>query len=135
MKPPPIDLEEVQIWDLLSAFDRLMKEVGTCASRAITRSPTMTRRSIFMPRTSPIGSEREGKLTLRQLIVGRHSRSEMIGVFLALAGADPPEEELLVEQHAADDEMDIVPAPLSTSKALRDGVDEFGGGEHRRRHQ
>jgi segregation and condensation protein A len=27
-EPPPVDLEEVQVWDLLSAFDRLMKEVG-----------------------------------------------------------------------------------------------------------
>ena len=27
-EPPPVDLEEVQIWDLLDAFSRLMKEVG-----------------------------------------------------------------------------------------------------------
>src|SRR3954452_16514290 len=27
-EPPPVDLDEVQIWDLLSAFSRLMKEVG-----------------------------------------------------------------------------------------------------------
>ena len=27
-EPPPIDLEEVQIWDLLGAFNRLMQEVG-----------------------------------------------------------------------------------------------------------
>src|SRR5438445_385299 len=27
-EPPPVDLEEVQVWDLLSAFSRLMKEVG-----------------------------------------------------------------------------------------------------------
>jgi len=26
-EPPPIDLEEVQIWDLLSVFQRLMKEI------------------------------------------------------------------------------------------------------------
>ena len=27
-EPPPVDLDEVQVWDLLAAFDRLMKEVG-----------------------------------------------------------------------------------------------------------
>src|SRR4051794_17181292 len=27
-EPPPVDLEEVQIWDLLDAFSRLMKELG-----------------------------------------------------------------------------------------------------------
>ncbi|MGE5610688.1 MAG: segregation and condensation protein A, partial [Bacillota bacterium] len=27
-EPPPVDLEEVQIWDLLAAFTRLMQEVG-----------------------------------------------------------------------------------------------------------
>ena len=49
-----------------------------------TRSPTTTRRSTSTPPTSRTASSREGKLTLRQLIVGRKSRSEMIGVFLAL---------------------------------------------------
>ena len=28
-EPPPVDLDEVQVWDLLDAFNRLMKEVGT----------------------------------------------------------------------------------------------------------
>src|SRR5207248_6994414 len=27
-EPPPVDLDEVQIWDLLQAFNTLMKEVG-----------------------------------------------------------------------------------------------------------
>ena len=27
-EPPPVDLDEVQVWDLLAAFDRLMKEVA-----------------------------------------------------------------------------------------------------------
>ena len=26
-EPPPVDLEEIQIWDLLEVFSRLMKEV------------------------------------------------------------------------------------------------------------
>ena len=35
-EPPPVDLEEVQVWDLLTAFDRLMKEVGV-AQAALSR--------------------------------------------------------------------------------------------------
>ena len=81
-EPPPIDLEEVQIWDLLSAFDRLMKEVGTRKPRyhevLYDDTPIDLHAADIEDRL-----KREHKLTLRQLIVGRKSRSEMIGVFLA----------------------------------------------------
>jgi segregation and condensation protein A len=53
---------------------------------------------------------REGKLTLRALIIGRKSRSEMIGVFLALLELIR-EKKILVNQEGVLDEMEIVPAP------------------------
>src|SRR6185436_10941930 len=53
---------------------------------------------------------REGKLTLRALIIGRKSRSEMIGVFLALLELIR-EKKILVNQEGVLDEMEIIPAP------------------------
>jgi segregation and condensation protein A len=108
-EPPPVDLDEVQIWDLLTAFDRLMKEVGV-------RKPKY--HEVYYDDT-PIDLhaadiedrlKREGKLTLRQLIIGRKGRSEMIGVFLALLELIR-EKKILVEQNHVEDDLEIVEAP------------------------
>ena len=55
--------------------------------------------------------KREGHVTLRQLIVGRRSRSEMIGVFLALLELIR-EKKILVRQSDDDlSDVEIDPAP------------------------
>lgn len=109
-EPPPVDLDEVQVWDLLAAFDRLMKEVG----------PRRTRYHEVTYDDTPIDLhaadiedrlKREGRLTLRNLIVGRKSRSEMIGVFLALLELIR-EKKILVRQGDDDlSDLEIDPAP------------------------
>jgi segregation and condensation protein A len=79
---PPVDLEEVQVWDLLSAFDRLMREVG---SRRPFHEVTYDDTPIDLHAADIEDRlKREGQLTLRKLIEGRTNRSEMIGIFLAL---------------------------------------------------
>ncbi len=108
-EPPPVDLDEVQIWDLLTAFNRLMKEVGGKKPRyhevTYDDTPIDLHAADIEDRLA-----REGKLTLRQLILGRKSRSEMIGVFLALLELIR-EKKILVEQASAADDIAIVPAP------------------------
>ena len=108
-EPPPVDLDEVQIWDLLSAFDRLMKEVGVRKPRyhevIYDDTPIDLHATDIEDRL-----KREGKLTLRQLIIGRKSRSEMIGVFLALLELIR-EKKILVEQNQVQDDLEIVEAP------------------------
>jgi segregation and condensation protein A len=109
-EPPPLDLEEVQIWDLLTAFSRLMREVTVRTPRQheviYDDTPIDLHADDIMDRLS-----REGRLTLRILIVGRQSRSEMIGVFLALLELIR-QKKILVSQSADLAEMDIEPAPL-----------------------
>jgi segregation and condensation protein A len=107
-EPPPVDLEEVQIWDLLDAFNRLMKEVG---GRKKFHEVTYDDTPIDL-HAADIEDRlaREGTLTLRALILGRKSRSEMIGVFLALLELIR-EKKILVNQEGVLDEMEIVPAP------------------------
>ncbi len=104
-EPPPVDLEEVQVWDLLGAFDRLMKEVGVRKPKyhevTYDDTPIDLHAADIEDRL-----KRDGKLTLRSLIVGRKSRSEMIGVFLALLELIR-EKKILVSQAEALGEVEI----------------------------
>jgi segregation and condensation protein A len=107
-EPPPVDLDEVQIWDLLSAFSRLMQEVGrTPRFHEVTYddTPIDLHAADIEDRLS-----REGRLRLSALVIGRKSRSEMIGVFLALLELIR-EKKILVEQSEPLGDVDIVPAP------------------------
>jgi segregation and condensation protein A len=82
-EPPPIDLDEVQIWDLFASFNQLMKEVGVRKPAAhevvYDDTPIDLHAADIEDRI-----RREKTLSFKQLLVGRQSRSEMIGVFLAL---------------------------------------------------
>jgi len=108
-EPPPVDLEEVQVWDLLTAFTSLMKELGTRKPRyhevIYDDTPIDLHAADIEDRLN-----REGRLSLRLLLEGRKSRSEMIGVFLALLELIR-EKKILVQQE--DDSVDITidPAP------------------------
>ena len=108
-EPPPIDLDEVQIWDLLNAFSRLLKEVGVRGPRmhevTYDDTPIDLHAADIEDRLM-----REGKLSLRGLIVGRKTRSEMIGVFLALLELIR-QKKILVFQGDDEVDMEINPAP------------------------
>ena len=108
-EPPPVDLDEVQVWDLLSAFDRLMKEVGIRKPKyhevTYDDTPIDLHAADIEDRL-----KREGKLTLRSLVAGRTSRSEMIGVFLALLELIR-EKKILVHQTDVLGEVEIETAP------------------------
>jgi segregation and condensation protein A len=108
-EPPPVDMDEVQVWDLLSAFDRLMKEVGVRKPKyhevTYDDTPIDLHAADIEDRLN-----RDGKLTLRMLIAGRTKRSEMIGVFLALLELIR-EKKILVHQPDALGELEIETAP------------------------
>ena len=108
-EPPPLDLEEVQVWDLLSAFSRLLKEVGTRKPglHEITYddTPLDLHAADIEDRLS-----RQGALSLRALLEGRRSRSEMIGVFLALLEL-VRQKKVLVQQGPEAGEIQVSVAP------------------------
>jgi segregation and condensation protein A len=107
-EPPPVDMDEVQVWDLLESFSRLMKEVGV---RKNVHEVTYDDTPIDL-HAADIEDRltREGKLTLKALFVGRKNRSEMIGVFLALLELIR-EKKILVHQNEETSDLDIEPAP------------------------
>jgi segregation and condensation protein A len=79
---PPLDLDEVQIWDLLAAFKRLMGEIGerkTTHDVIDDDAPLELHAADVEDRLQRFGAQ-----TLRQLFTARRSRGEVIGVFLAL---------------------------------------------------
>jgi segregation and condensation protein A len=76
------DLEDVQVWDLLDAFDRMMKSIGQDLRQhevIYDDTPVELHAADIRDRL-----EREGSLTFRQVFEGRTTRSEIIGLFLAL---------------------------------------------------
>lgn len=81
-EPPPLDLDEVQIWDLLAAFSRLMGEIGVkkrVHEVVDDDTPIDLHAADLEDRLT-----RDGAQTLRQLLSSRRSRGEVVGVFLAL---------------------------------------------------
>ena len=108
-EPPPVDLDEVQVWDLLSAFNTLMKEVGFRKPKlhevTYDDTPIDLHAADIEDRL-----KREPRLTLRALILGRTSKSEMIGIFLALLELIR-EKKILVTQLEALGDVEIVEAP------------------------
>ena len=120
-EPPPLDLDEVQIWDLLDSFNRLMKEVGVRGPRihevVYDDTPIDLHAADIEDRLN-----REGKLSLRALVIGRKSRSEMIGVFLALLELIR-QKKILVFQGDGEVDMEILPAPEEHRNSANNAVE------------
>ncbi|MGF1635033.1 MAG: segregation and condensation protein A [Phycisphaerae bacterium] len=81
-EPPPLDMDEVQVFDLLAAFERLMAEVGRRGPAThdvqYDDTPLELHAADIEDRLG-----REGPLRLGTLFAGGKSRGEMIGLFLA----------------------------------------------------
>ena len=108
-EPPPVDLDEVQIWDLLNSFTALMQQVG--ARKPGYHEVTYDDTPIDLHAADIEDRlKRDGKLSLRDLIIGRKNRSEMIGVFLALLELIR-EKKILVNQEETLGDMEIIAAP------------------------
>jgi segregation and condensation protein A len=108
-EPPPVDLDEVQVWDLLKAFSKLMSEIGQRKPKmhevAYDETPIELHAADIEDRLN-----REGRLTLSQLVVGRTNKSEIIGVFLALLELIR-QKKILVTQGDDLNDLIIDPAP------------------------
>jgi len=75
------DLEDMNVLDLCEAFARILDSIGQApATHDVTYDDTpieLHAEDIFDRLT------RDGQMTLQQIFVGRHNRSEMVGLFLA----------------------------------------------------
>ncbi len=87
-KPLPLpedqgkDLEEVQIWDLVEAFNQLLASVGQSVKQReiiYDDTPIELHAEDIVDRLG-----REGNMTFRQIFTGRTRKSELLGLFLAM---------------------------------------------------
>ena len=116
---PPLDMEEVQIWDLLEAFNRLMREVGVR-----TRMHEVVYDDTPLDMHAAAIEDRlkhEPHLSLRQLILGLKNKSEMIGVFLAILEL-VREKRILVQQNESHDDIEIVAAPEEHRRTFKEAM-------------
>ncbi len=77
-----VDLEDVQVWDLLDAFGRLMEQIGQAEA---THDVIYDDTPIELHAADVIDMlKREGPLDFERVFSGRTSRSEIVGLFMAL---------------------------------------------------
>ena len=77
-----LDLDDAQVWHLLDAFDKLMAAIGQRVDRhevIYDDTPVELHAADIVDRL-----QRDGAMSFARLFEGRDSRSEMIGLFLAL---------------------------------------------------
>jgi segregation and condensation protein A len=77
-----VSLEDVQIWDLLEAFSKVMTAIGQDARGQqviYDDTPVELHAEDLLDRL-----RRDGPLTFRQVFEGRTSRGEVVGLFLAM---------------------------------------------------
>ncbi len=76
------DLDEVQLWDLVGAFNHLLKAIGhepAMAEIVYDDTPIELHVTDILDRL-----RRDGDMTFAQIFAGREKRAELVGLFLAL---------------------------------------------------
>jgi segregation and condensation protein A len=83
----PLDIEDLDLFRLIDAFNAIMASVGHSAfghEVVYDDTPISLHQADILDRLTRDGGGTSGKgLTLQELFVGRTSKSEMIGLFLA----------------------------------------------------
>ena len=74
------DLDDVHVLDLCEAFARILESIGVSATHDVVFDDTPT---ALHAQDIEDRLERDGPMTLQEIFVGRSSRSELIGLFLA----------------------------------------------------
>lgn len=127
---PPLDLEELHVWDLLAIFESVMAELGTRgpSSHEVTYddTPIDLHAADIADRVG-----REKKISFRQLLAGRETRSEMIGVFLALLELIR-QKRVIINASAGEDDVEIADAPQAHKEMFEE--EAFADGSPGRPH-
>lgn len=79
---PQVDIEDVQVWDLLDAFDRLMAAIGsqpTSHEVIYDDTPVELHSADIIDRL-----QRDGSMSFARIFEGRTVRGEIVGLFLAM---------------------------------------------------
>ena len=113
--PGPVDLSvqplrKVELWDLVSAFGRLLRETASLQPSAITVDETPI--AVHMQRILDLLRERS-RVTLGEVFMPPRTRGKLLGLFLATLELIKGRS-IVVEQSEQFGEVEIVLAPPST---------------------
>ncbi len=120
--PVELDLEDVNVMDLCSAFGRMLDAIGFTGDHAVTYDDTPI--SLHADDIADRLERDAGSagMTLQQVFVGRSSRSEMIGLFLATLELVRQRRVIVVQDTAGGDiRLQLRP------QADRDDLDDAAG--------
>lgn len=113
-EPPPLDLDDVSVWDLLESFTRLMEQVGGPPRISLVADDT----PIELHHVDIVDRlQREGPLTLKGMFSGR-SLNDMIGLFIATLELIRQRRVKLAREE--DDEVQIAIRPDAEVKAIEE---------------
>ena len=121
---PPLDLEELHVWDLLGIFERLMAEVGTRGPRTHDVSYDDTPIDLHAADIAD-RVRRDGRASLRDLLEMKQSRGEMVGVFLAVLELVRQKQVLVEIVEPGDDDVPdllLVDAPEAHKQTFEEQV-------------
>jgi segregation and condensation protein A len=117
--PTEVDLEDLQVWDLLDAFSKLMTAIGKRPGQhevIYDDTPVELHATDIMDRLT-----HEGPLTFGRIFEGRTSRSEIVGLFIALLEL-VRQKRIFVAQDQSFDEIRIEANPNPPIGAAEDGA-------------
>ena len=125
-KDDGLDLEDVQIWDLFNAFNSLMESIGHRISQQeiiYDDTPVELHATDILDRL-----EREGTMTFSRIFEGRSTRSEIVGLFLALLELIRRKRILVTQQgNFGEIDIDLNPNPPSDEEEaeMQASADEY----------
>ncbi len=123
--PGQQEIQEVELWDLVSAFGRIMRDAEAVKPSNIVYDETPIH--VYMAQIKSRLAE-QGRVAFRDLFVPGMSKSALVGVFLAVL-------ELVRHHHARAEQNDlfteiwITPGPQSAAELEASDIDSYEHGE------
>ena len=126
----PLDIDDINLFTLIDAFNAIMASVGHSAfghDVVYDDTPISLHQADILDRLM-----RDGPLTLQAMFAGRKSRSEMIGLFLAMLELIRMKK-VIIEQTEPDSPIGLrmnpnAPAADTTAPAMPENPDHPGSG-------
>ncbi len=128
--PTELDLDDVQVWDLMDAFSRLMTSIG---SRPGSHDVIYDDTPVELHATDILDRlQNEGGMTFAKIFEGRISRSEIVGLFIALLELVRQKKVFAAQdQTFGEIRIELNPNPPSAGAETETSADQIIAGDQR----
>lgn len=121
------EIHEVELWDLVSAFGRIMRDIEAGKPSNIVYDDTPIH--VYMAQINEVLVER-GRLAFRDLFKPGMHKSALIGMFLALLEL-VRHHQVRTDQHQLFGEIVVLPGPSANAELDTSAVDNYEHGQGR----